>query len=175
MIRHRFVGLLALTFTAVVVGCDDDDPTGPQPEVFRATLNGANEVPARTTPATGTANFTLDDDELSWVITMADITNVTAAHIHIGTTSQAGGVLLPLTPPVSNTRIEGSITMDEFQAPAPPNQSVTWNDMLELMRTGGAYVNVHTNDPTNDPENDTGPGDFPGGEIRGQLARISGP
>jgi hypothetical protein len=35
------------------------------------------------------------------------------------------------------------------------------------MRNGWAYVNVHTNDgiaPTN-----TGPGDFPGGEIRGQL------
>jgi hypothetical protein len=35
------------------------------------------------------------------------------------------------------------------------------------IEAGDAYVNVHTNDgvaPTN-----TGPGDFPGGEIRGQL------
>jgi hypothetical protein len=35
------------------------------------------------------------------------------------------------------------------------------------MESGGAYVNIHTNDgvaPTN-----TGPGDFPGGEIRGQI------
>jgi len=35
------------------------------------------------------------------------------------------------------------------------------------MRAGNTYVNVHTNDgvaPTN-----TGPGDFPGGEIRGQI------
>jgi len=39
--------------------------------------------------------------------------------------------------------------------------------VLEAMRAGLTYVNVHTNDgvaPTN-----TGPGDFPGGEIRGQL------
>ena len=32
---------------------------------------------------------------------------------------------------------------------------------------GSVYVNVHTNDFV-DPPN-TGPGDFPGGEIRGQL------
>ena len=176
MSRHAFVGLLALSLTAFGTGCDDDDPTGVQPEVFRATLNGANERPdPRTTPATGTAEFTLAGDELSWVITMSNITNVTAAHIHIGTADQAGGVLLPLTPPASNTRIEGSISREEFQAPGAPNQSVTWNQMLELMRTGGAYVNVHTNDTTNDPTNNTGPGDFPGGEIRGQITRISGP
>ena len=39
--------------------------------------------------------------------------------------------------------------------------------LLAAMRAGLTYVNVHTNDgitPTN-----TGPGDFPGGEIRGQL------
>jgi hypothetical protein len=39
--------------------------------------------------------------------------------------------------------------------------------LLDAMRAGLAYVNVHTNDgvaPTN-----TGPGDFSGGEIRGQF------
>jgi hypothetical protein len=174
--RKAFVGLLALSLTAVGVGCDDDDPTGPTPEVFRATMNGANEEPdPRTTPATGTAELTLVDDELSWVITMSNITNVNAAHIHIGAADVAGGVLLGLTPPISNTRIEGSITRAQFQAPAAPNQAVTWDDMLDLMRTGGAYVNVHTNNTANDPTNNTGPGDFPGGEIRGQIVRISGP
>jgi hypothetical protein len=38
--------------------------------------------------------------------------------------------------------------------------------MTEIMK-GNAYVNVHTNDGV-DPIN-TGPGDFPGGEIRGQI------
>lgn len=176
MRRHVVASLLALSLTAIAPGCDDDDPTGPAPEVFRATMNGANERPdPRTTEATGTAELTLDGDVLSWVITMSDITNVTAAHIHIGTASQFGGVLLGLTPPVSNTRIEGSITRSEFEAPASPNEDVTWDDMLELMRTNGAYVNVHTNDPANDPTNNSGPGDFPGGEIRGQITRISGP
>ena len=39
--------------------------------------------------------------------------------------------------------------------------------LVTLISNGGAYVNVHTNDgvsPTN-----SGPGDFPGGEIRGQI------
>jgi Zn-finger nucleic acid-binding protein len=38
---------------------------------------------------------------------------------------------------------------------------------LDEMRAGNTYVNVHTSDgvaPIN-----TGPGDFPGGEIRGQI------
>ena len=40
-------------------------------------------------------------------------------------------------------------------------------DLLQYLRNGGAYVNVHTNDFV-DPAN-TGPGDFPGGEIRGDF------
>ena len=39
--------------------------------------------------------------------------------------------------------------------------------LISEIEAGNAYVNVHTDDgvaPTN-----TGPGDFPGGEIRGQL------
>jgi hypothetical protein len=39
------------------------------------------------------------------------------------------------------------------------------------MQSGNTYVNVHTNDgvaPTN-----TGPGDFPGGEIRGQIHLVT--
>jgi hypothetical protein len=45
-----------------------------------------------------------------------------------------------------------------------------WADLAAVvaaLRTGEAYVNVHTNDGVGLP--DTGPGDFPGGEIRGQI------
>src|SRR5205823_5900258 len=40
--------------------------------------------------------------------------------------------------------------------------------LLDAMRAGLTYVNAHTNDGVA-PAN-TGPGDFPGGEMRGQLA-----
>jgi hypothetical protein len=46
-----------------------------------------------------------------------------------------------------------------------------WPAVLEAMRNGNAYVNVHTNDGVDPP--DTGPGDFPGGEIRGQIEAAS--
>lgn len=173
MRRHLSLTLLALGIAGLAAGCDDDDPAGPGPELFRATLNGANERPdPRTTPASGVADFSFDDDRLSWTIDMSSITNVTAAHIHIGGAATSGGVLLPLTPGtsgVNNTRIIGSITRSQFVAPGAPNSAVTFDDMLGLMRTGGSYVNVHTNLTTNDPTNNTGPGDFPGGEIRGQI------
>jgi hypothetical protein len=45
-----------------------------------------------------------------------------------------------------------------------------WTDLVDVVaavESGNAYVNVHTNDGV-DPPN-TGPGDFPGGEIRGQT------
>jgi hypothetical protein len=39
--------------------------------------------------------------------------------------------------------------------------------LVTELRSGNAYANVHTNDGLGDPN--TGPGDFPGGEIRAQL------
>ena len=166
--------LLALGL-AVAVGCDDDDePTTPAAETFRATLNGANERPtARTTPGTGTAEFSFRRDTLRWTITMSNMANVTASHIHIGGPDVAGGILLPLTSgTVSSSRIEGFITRAQYTAPASPNQAVTFDNLLDMMRAGNqTYVNVHTNNTANDPTNNTGPGDFPAGEIRGQIAR----
>ena len=39
--------------------------------------------------------------------------------------------------------------------------------VLDSLSHRNAYVNVHTNDNVAPPN--TGPGDFPGGEIRGQI------
>jgi hypothetical protein len=41
------------------------------------------------------------------------------------------------------------------------------DDLLGALQDGDIYVNVHTNDGIGDIN--TGPGDFPGGEIRGQF------
>ena len=170
---YRLMVASLFAVSVSVLACGDDDPTGPQIERFAATLNGANERPTpRTTPATGTAAFQLQGDVLSWTIDLASITNVSAAHIHIGGADVSAGVLLGLTASgLSNTRITGSLNKSAFTAPAAPNAAVTWDQMIEMMRTGGAYVNVHTTDPTKTTHN-TGPGDFPAGEIRGQLTKV---
>jgi hypothetical protein len=41
------------------------------------------------------------------------------------------------------------------------------SDLIALLRNDGAYTNVHTND--GDEILNEGPGDFPGGGIRGQI------
>ena len=167
--------LLALSLVAPAVACDDDDdPTGPATESFRAQLNGANERPdPRTTTATGTANFTFRRDTLRWTITMTNITNVTAAHIHIGDANTAGGILLGLTAAnPSSSLIEGFVTRAQFTAPGAPNQAVTFDNLLDMLRNGNqAYVNVHTRN-TALPATQLQAGNYPAGEIRGQVARV---
>ncbi|MFL5577718.1 MAG: CHRD domain-containing protein [Gemmatimonadaceae bacterium] len=178
MRRHAYVALLSLAVAATASACGNDDntPTSPPTERFRATLDGAKERPTpRTTPATATADFTLRRDTLSWTIALSSITNVTAAHIHVGGPEVAGGIVLFLTPGTTgtnNSAISGFVTRGTFATPAAPNQGVTFDNLLDLMRSGGSYVNVHTNDPANDPTNNAGPGDFPAGEIRGQIAKV---
>ena len=53
-----------------------------------------------------------------------------------------------------------------------PLAGMDFSVLITAMRTAGTYVNVHTNDGV--PPPNTGPGDFPGGEIRGQVA-VAGP
>ena len=142
---------------------------------YSARLSGAEEVPPRKTIATGSAFFQLSEDgtALSYTVTVANIENVFAAHIHCGAKGVNGpvGVTLFMGTPgggaVSGTLAKGTIT-----APDPGNSCnwATLADVVAAMNSGNTYVNVHTNDgvaPTN-----TGPGDFPGGEIRGQITRI---
>ena len=141
-------------------------------ESFVATLSGDDEVPARATPATGVAKFKLREDGtvLLYKINVENIENVVAAHIHCapaGVNGPVGVTLFGGAPgggPVSGTLAEGTITT------ADPGNACGWTDLASILAAingGATYVNVHTNDgvaPTN-----TGPGDFPGGEIRGQV------
>src|SRR5512135_1613072 len=59
---------------------------------FKAMLSGSEIVPAVETMAKGDATFTLIKDEkaLSYYVTVSDIENVTAAHIHLGKKGENG-------------------------------------------------------------------------------------
>lgn len=137
-----------------------------------ATLSGDQEVPARATQAVGVATFKLREDgtALGFKVNVANIDNAFAAHIHCGAVGVNGpvGVTLfegaPAGGAVNGTLAEGTIT-----APDPGN-ACGWTDLaavLAAMASGATYVNVHTNDGVAPPN--TGPGHFPGGEIRGQI------
>ena len=112
--------------------------------VFKATLSGAQEVPANASTATGEA--TLVYDSIAKVFTLSvthTIPNPTNGHIHKAPIGVSGGVIFPFasfTSPISYT----SPVLDATQ---------------EADLKGHLYyVNIHT-------------AAFAAGEIRGQLIR----
>ena len=136
-------------------------------------LTGAEEVPPRPTQAQGQAIFHLSDDgaRLEFRVIATNIDNVVASHIHVGPAGTNGPVVAFLygTAPAGGGRhtgvlSSGTITAASLVGPLAGQSLAT---LVEAIRSGDAYVNVHTNDgvaPTNE-----GPGDFPGGEIRAQI------
>jgi hypothetical protein len=162
--------LFALSVAALAfgIGCDSNG-TGPAAQTFTATLTGGGERPTPvTTPAAGSGTFTLSEDgnTLSWNFTTTGLNNVTASHIHIGGREVAGPVVLLLYSAAasSNQPITGSVTRATYTSPL----GVSFDGLLQLMRAGDTYINIHTDNGVA-PAN-TGPGDFPGGEIRGQIS-----
>ena len=131
-----------------------------------------------TSRAVGNAIFQLSDDgqELSYKLIVANIENVFQAHIHQGAVGSNGGIVVwlypstaPVAGPLGQGRIQGVIAEGVITRANLVNalKDKELSDLLALITSEQAYVNVHTNDgvaPTN-----TGPGDYPGGELRGQL------
>ena len=132
---------------------------------FVAHLSGGEEVPPADTKATGQAKFQLSKDgtELSFRVNVANIENVTQAHIHLAPAGANGGVvvwLYPEAPPAQlipgrtqGALAKGTITADDLVGALA---GLALDDLVEEMKAGNAYVNVHTSQ-------------FPGGEIRGQI------
>ncbi len=139
---------------------------------FVATLSGNQEVPARDTQAVGVATFKLREDgaALRFKVNVANIDNAVAAHVHCGAVGVNGPVGVTLFGgPAGGGAVNGTLAQGTITAPDPGN-ACGWTDLaavLAAMASGATYVNVHTNDGVAPPN--TGPGDFPGGEIRGQV------
>lgn len=128
--------------------------------------------------ARGNATFQLNADgtELSYRLSVANIENAFMAHIHRGAAGTNGPVVVWLYPsttpgpgPLGAGRLDGVIAEGTITAAnlVGPLAGQPLSALVALLTGANAYVNVHTNDgvaPTN-----TGPGDFPGGEIRGQA------
>jgi hypothetical protein len=159
------ISMLALALLALA-------PTARAGDNFVATLSGGQEVPARATQAVGVATFKLREDgaALAFKLNVANLDNAFAAHIHCGAVGVNGpvGVTLFMGAPAGG-RVNGTLAEGTITAPDPGN-GCGWADLaavLAAIGSGATYVNVHTNDGVA-PAN-TGPGDFPGGEIRGQV------
>jgi hypothetical protein len=158
-----------LTVTSPVAA--KPDTTG----AFLSPLSGAEEVPPRETKAKGVAIYHLSkaETELAFLLIVSRIDNVVAAHIHCGPPGANGpvGVTLYMAA-AGGGRVNGVLARGTVTAP-DANNACGWADLAAVasaMQSGNTYTNVHTNDGVAPPN--TGPGDFPGGEIRGQISAV---
>jgi hypothetical protein len=142
--------------------------------------SGTFEVPAHEdSQGQGQAIFHLSEDgsSLEYKLIASNIDNVFMAHIHANVPGQNGPIVLWLYPTTTPNQpadpgagrtdgvlVTGTATAANLTGPLT-NHSLS--DLIALMDNGGAYVNFHTNDGVAPPN--TGPGDFPGGEIRGDI------
>lgn len=116
-----------------------------------AELSGANEVPARATPATGVASILYNPGTkiISVHVEVENYANaVTGSHIHTAPVGVNGAVTLGLGAEASYTRTGDSLTGNFLNLTYP-------GASLPLL-TGGTYINLHS-------------AQYPGGEIRGQI------
>lgn len=160
-------------------------------EVFTPATAGA-PTPADST-AQGQGIFQIAADGLSfdYKLIAANIENVVQAHIHCGPegvngpivvwlypdktatsaltgpTGRQDGVLMQDTILPAHVRTFTSNTANNAACPLATAGAPTFAEILEKIRGGNAYVNIHTNDGVAPPN--SGPGDFPGGEVRGQF------
>lgn len=168
MRKTRLLAAVVLSvFSGAMIACDDDDD-----EDYVANLTASAEVtpPAGNPTATGTANIVLEDRVLTVTVDIVGQTtsNVSMAHIHgpASTTANAG-IVLDFVPSMSavinaGTRtgriVSASFDLDALVVSATGVLRVEPDELINMLNTGQAYVNVHTT--TN-----------PGGEIRGQIRR----
>ena len=141
----NFSAMILLFIGASCSSNDNDDNSAPPTPIivtFTATLNGASEVPANASTATGTA--TLSYNKTTKIFTL----NVTYSgltpnmgHIHKGAVGTNGPVIFPFSDIVS---------------PFSYTSAVLTADQETDLLANNYYVNLHTTA-------------FAAGEIRGQL------
>jgi hypothetical protein len=142
-------------------------------------LSGGFEVPVRDTQGQGQVILHLSPDgtSLKYKLIASNIENVFMAHIHQGVPGENGPIVVWLAPstapvpgPTGAGRTDGVLAQGTITAAnlVGPLEGQPLSALVELMNSGHAYANVHTSDGDATPNE--GPGDFPGGEIRGNLS-----
>jgi hypothetical protein len=146
------VGSLAVGSAAGAMFVSTPKPAYAAGTAYKATMDGASEVPPTTSTGKGAATVTYDaaTKTVTWEGDFSGLSGpATAAHIH--GPAEAGknaGVIVPLSQkdvPFTSP-FKGSATLADDKATA----------LAAALSSGQAYVNVHT-------------AANPGGEVRGQL------
>lgn len=115
--------------------------TGPGDKLFNFVLDGKQEVPPVDTPANGSCVGILNKDQIAFTANCYhNVQDATMAHIHEAPAGVNGEVIFPFA---------------SAESPIKETFNFTAEDVAALM-AGNFYVNVHS-------------GNFPDGEIRGQI------
>lgn len=129
---------------------------------FTASLKGSNETTPNDSKAAGEAIVHINKEEtmIHYKLIVANIENVTMSHFHMAPAGSDGGPVawlyknLDQPSGMSNGVIaEGQIEESDLIG-GLVGKSIA--DLIEAIRNGRIYVNVHTSA-------------YPGGELRGQL------
>ncbi len=131
---------------------------------FRAKLSGADEVVPVDTDASGDFRLAYDDFEgtATYRIRLREAYRVFQAHIHCSPEGANGPVAVWLAGAAPGPRawdvdgkwIDNASITDEDVIPTACGSTLA--ELIDAIRDGGAYVNVHTRN-------------HPGGELRGQI------
>jgi hypothetical protein len=155
MHMHKNGRWLTLAAGLALCACSKSD-------TFVASLSGANESPPVSTPATGTATLTFDGSTMNYTINASGLTsNANGAHLHV-TPPDPGPIVVGFNafPSSTTPSATDSFTVADIRNPTNPALATpiaTVEELVEAIRAGKVYVNIHT-------ENHAA------GEIRGQLA-----
>ena len=170
MKKHRLLSALAAACLMLTLSPAAGAQFDPSTRTVIAVLLGEEEVPPRETPAIGLAVFRLspDGNQIRFRLLVANIENVVGAHIHEGPPGVNGPIIVDLFGALpGGGPVKGILSQGVINRSTNFRTGYSFDRLLALARSGNTYVNVHTNDGI--PPADTGPGDFPGGEIRGQV------
>jgi hypothetical protein len=163
--------VLALGIASLAIAATRDHHHGKGNEnhgQFTASLSGDNEFPL-TIHSNGTGSLTLtqtSSTSLSYTLTYSGLSSAASqAHVHFGEPGVAGGVAFWLCGgggkpacPAGGGTVSGTVSAsDILPIPAQGLAAGDFNGILQEIRNGATYTNVHT-------------ANFPGGEIRGQIS-----
>ena len=128
-------------------------------EHFSAHLSGNEEVPPVNSQAQGQVLLQLESDGLHFKLIVANIENVTAAHLHLAQPGMNGPIVAFLFPgPTTDSKTQGVLAQGVITAAnlVGPLRDQPLSELIAAIQAGNVYANVHTTE-------------FPGGEIRGQV------
>jgi len=148
MRSYSWLGILGLVLALALVGIAAHAADAP-PWKAVASMSGDDVVPPVDTMALGRVVFTQNADGTVWHynLIVANMSDITAAHIHLGRMGEEGPPVVNLfTGPAKTGRFDGILAEGDFGADAlmGPLAGKTMKDLMAALQSRTLYVNVHT-------------------------------